>query len=342
MEPIALIKFACMVGMVAGLTCVALAASAATVSTADLSLYEKAAVRYQGDWLIKPPQDGAAVYRTGNPDEIVLSNGLISRIFRLVPNAATVVFDNLITDQAVLRGVKPEARITVDGVHYDVGGLKGQPNYAFLRPEWIDDLTADPSALQFEGFEVGEPVERMAWNRVRHHAPDAVWPPEGVYLRMDYRMPEQQADGNSAPNIRVSVHYELYDGIPLLSKWLNVRNDGSEPVHLDSFTTEILAAVERGSEVDSSHLPLLLPNIHVESDYAFQGGTAMGSSQFAVHWVPDPDYSTQVNYARVTPCLLEVRPEIGPAVDLPPGETFESFRTFVMPYDTYDRERKGL
>lgn len=342
MEPITLVKAACVVCALAGLVCLAPAASAASASTADLPLYEKGAVRYEGDWLVKAPEEGAAVYRTGNPHEIVLSNGLVSRIFRLAPNAATVAFDNLITDEAVLRGVKPEARVTVDGVGYDVGGLKGQPNYAFLRPEWVDDLTADPSALQFEGFEIGEPVERMAWNRVRHHAPDAVWPPQGVHLRMDYRMPDQQAGGESAPDIQVSVHYELYDGIPLLSKWLTVTNIGSGVVRLDSFTTEILAAVERGSDVDSSHIPLLLPNIHVESDYAFQGGTAMGSSRFAVHWVPDPDYSTQVNYQRLTPCLLEVRPEIGPSVDLAPGETFESFRAFVMPYDTYERERKGL
>ena len=342
MGPISSVKRLCAVGVLAGLACLASTALAGTVSTADLPLYNKEAERYGGDWLVRAPDAGAAVYRTAHDNEIVLSNGLVSRTFRLAPNAATVALDNLITDEAVLRGVKPEARVAVNGVSYDVGGLKGQPNYAYLQPDWLDALTADPSAFQFSGFEVGEPSERMAWNRVRHHAPGAEWPPEGVYLRMDYRMPEVHASGEAKPNIRVSVHYELYDGAPVMSKWLTIHNDGSETVRIDGFTAEILAAVERGSDVDSSRTALLLPNVHVESDYAFQGGTAMGSSRFAVHWAPDPDYTTQVNYVCATPCLLEVRPELGPAVDLAPGKTFESFRAFVMPFDTYDRERQGL
>lgn len=335
-------KNGCVAGVLAVLACLAANASTAPVSIADLPLYDQEAVRCEGDWLVTAPETGAALYRTEHSDEIVLSNGLISRVFRLAPNGATVAFDNLSTGEAVIRGVKAEARIVIDGKPLDVGGLKGQPNYAFLRSEWVDALTADPAALQFEGFETGLLVERMAWNRVRHHAPDAEWPPKGGHLRMDYRMPNAAAGGEPFPKIRVSVHYELYDGVPILSKWLTVRNEDDRALRLDSFTTEILAAVERGSDVDSSHLPLLLPNIHVESDYAFQGGTAIGSSRFAVHWVPDPDYSTQVNYSCVTPCLLEVRPEMGPAVDIAPGETFESFRAFVMPYDSYDRERKGL
>ncbi len=549
------------IGVLAGLGSL-LSLTGEASSTAQLPVYDKEAVRFSGDWLIETPERGAAVYRTENPGELVLSNGLISRTFRLAPNAATVGFDNLMNDEALLRGVKPEARISIDGVSYDIGGLKGQPNYAFLRPEWVDDLTADPFALQFEGFEIGEPQERMAWKRVRHHAPDVQWPPKGVYLRMDYRMPDphtlpdagdsatgrallledtfdsldsawqihtssshprssfenegkpgeiytpantavfaerpfpegarlveltldagtdnsaswgpgialvwpegtvkfnlrpggdlsvfgvydgvrenpeaggqrqvslerpctlrlrfeedtlycevktyrqpwltleevqlpeglgapravrigkmdarggtsehsdpgdlvrlrvmrfaaysaqeegavaQTADSASpedtGPALRVSVHYELYDGVPLLSKWLTVHNEGSESVRLDTFTTEILAAVERGSDVEATHISQLRPNIHVESDYAMHGFTSMGSSRFAVHWVPDPEYSTQVNYQRLTPCLLEVRPEIGPAVDIDPGETFESFRAFVMPFDSYDRERNGL
>ena len=37
----------------------------------------------------------AAVYRGAGEDEIVLSNGLIRRTFRVAPNAAPVAFDNL-------------------------------------------------------------------------------------------------------------------------------------------------------------------------------------------------------------------------------------------------------
>jgi hypothetical protein len=45
---------------------------------------------------------------------------------------------------------------------------------------------------------------------------------------------------------------------------------------------------------------------------------------------------------RSYPCLLEVRPELGPDQIVAPGKTFSSFHAFVMPLDSYDRERNGL
>ena len=310
----------------------------------DLPLYDQDAVAYDGDWLVHAPDREAAVYRTGHSDELVLANGIISRTFRLAPNAATVGFDNLTTGQAILRGVKPEAMVEIDGVSYDVGGLKGQPNYAFLSPEWLDDLEADPAAFAFTGFEVGEPRERMAWKQVRHRAPDAVWPPKGVYLRMDYRMPEGVPGSQkaAAPPVTLSVHYELYDGVPVMSKWITLRNDGGAPIMLNRFTTEILAAVEYSAHVESGGRPFQTPNMHVETDYAFNGMDSRDSCRFSVHWVRDPDYATQVNYLRLSPCLLEVRPELGPGQALAPGETFESFHAFLLPFDSYDRERNAL
>ncbi|MBI1320259.1 MAG: hypothetical protein GC168_15135 [Candidatus Hydrogenedens sp.] len=291
----------------------------------------------RGDWLIDEVGQRAAVETTGREDEIALTNGLIRRTFRLAPGGATVAFDNLMTGESILRGVKPEARITVDGQIIDVGGLSGQPNYAFLTPEWLDELSALPGALQYAGYETGPIEERFAWKQVRHHAPDAVWPPKGVHLRMDYA----PAEGDAAP-LKVSVHYNLYDGIPLLSKWITVTNAGEKPVRLDAFTSEILACVERGSDVDNRTGVLPHPNLHVETDYAFAGMSALDSSEHSVHWVADPQYETQLNYERLTPCLLEVRPNIGPSVDIAPGETFESFRAFELVHDTEERERKGL
>ena len=117
------------------------------------------------------------VYRSG-PKEVTMTNGLISRRFRLLPDAATVGFDNLMTGSAILRGVKPEAILELDGVKYALGGLVGQVEYAYLRPEWIDALKADPAAFRFTGFAVGRTKERFAWKRKRYSA-DLPWPPPG-------------------------------------------------------------------------------------------------------------------------------------------------------------------
>ncbi len=306
---------------------------------------------FHTDWLIDGSPYKANLYRTGRDSEIVLSNGLVRRVFRLSPNGATVAFDNLMTDESILRGVKPEASVTLDGVKYAVGGLKGQPNYAFLRPEWIDALTADPAAMELVGFEKGTPKERMPWKRIRHHAPGTVWPPPGVSLRMDYRIPrpaghKKEADalhkGAEKPNVTVSVHYELYDGLPLLSKWITVTNGGSGTVTVDRFKSEILAAVEYGSAVEDRGIRFSPPNIHVETDYAFSGMTAANANRCGLRWVADPDYKTQVNYLRRNPCLLEVGPEQGPARTVEPGGSFKSFRAFLLVRDGTDRERNGL
>lgn len=286
------------------------------------------------DWLVQDIGRVAGAYRSVDGKELVLSNGLIRRTFRLAPNAATVGFDNLMTDEAILRAVKPEARITIDGKVYDVGGLIGQPNKAFLRPEWKAALGADPAALTFLGFEVGKPLERMAWAQVRRHAPGTQWPPSGVSLRMDYAGP----DGA----FTVSVHYELYDCVPVLCKWISVRNTSAASFTIASFTSEILAVAEYSAMVDAGAGCFPLPNIHAEADFAFNGMGSADSRRFAVHWMPDPEYTTQVSYALQTPCLLEARPEMGPAETVAPGQTFESFRTFLLPFDSSDRERNGL
>lgn len=63
------------------------------------------------------------------------------------PNAATVAFDNLMTRDSIPRGVRPEAKVVIDDRPFSVGGLEGQVEYAYLRPEWIDSFTSDPDAF---------------------------------------------------------------------------------------------------------------------------------------------------------------------------------------------------
>lgn len=287
------------------------------------------------DWLIDGSSYKAKVVIASDGDEIILSNGLLSRTFRLTPNAATVGLDNLVTGEALLRGVKPEAIVNIDQVSYNVGGLSGQPNYAFLKPEWLDQMHSDSTAMQYVSYAMSQPQAPLQWKRVRHHAKNSNWPPKGMHLRMDYSVPDSQP-------ITVSVHYELYDGVPVMAKWITVTNEGEKQITIDGFTSEIIAAVEYGSSVESRKYNVVKPNIHVETDYAFASFNVDDANHHAVNWLPDPDYHSQVNYLKQTPCLLEVRPELGPDVTLNPNDTFTSFRTFILPYDSYDRERQGL
>lgn len=517
------------------------------------------------DWLLAPDSYQAEIYRSADAQELILSNGLIRRVFKLTGNGTTVAFDNLATGESVIRGVKPEAEVKINGITFPVGGLTGQKNYAFLRKEWVDELEIDPSGFQFVGFEVSEPKAPFGWKRVRYHDSLAHWPPKGVHLRLDYILPSQEAYGetdrplpsklgrktlymsemtawdptwtaynstthprNSVENegkigeiyslqntanyiemewlpgtelleasfdtgtdqsqewgpgislvfpdqtikfylrpsgnrydlgkpmyglwdgqksfraaggrqeldlsepislrirfqgdqlfceakpqsgewtlvesipmpqnqvpshfrigktdekggnadftanpgeltrsrivgfsclsafdekelaknkalsgedVRLSVHYDLYDGIPVLAKWIQLVNHSDDSITVNDFSSELLAAVEYGSVVNKISKNFPNPNIHVETDYAFGAMTAEGANQHAVHWEKDPEYLTQVNYLRNTPALLRVSPDIGPEELLAPGDSLTTFRTFVLPFDSYDRERNGL
>lgn len=513
----------------------------------------------QTDWLIDDSSYQAKIIET--PGTLELTNGLVSRVIKISPNAATIRLDNLYSGESFLRGVKPEAEVVINGVSYEVGGLKGQPNYAFLKEEWIDQLENSPSAMQFEGYEILPMNMPFDWAKVRYGQVDRPWPPKGVHVRLDFKLPDSKSilesnepipsflgrkiiygidfkdldkswisvssnshprssfqnegkmgaiytpqntavfiereleqdveiieatfhpgtdqskefgpgialiwpdktikfylrpGGNSyddsvpmfglwdgekeinaaggrqkldfsspwtlrfriseetvfceakpkngtwmtietlpsfptmpksvrigktngkgegidsenigdlvrtqvldfglygkldpaiknsleADEVKVSVHYELYDGIPVFGKWISVENQSNQSITINDFTSEILAAVEYESKVEVREKTIFSkPNMHVETDMAFASMSADDANAHVVNWIPDPEYSTQVNYLRQTPTLLKVSPTYGPEQTIEPGKEFSSFRTFVMPFDSYDRERKGL
>ena len=286
------------------------------------------------DWLVAAPKQSATCSHSADRKEITLENGLIRRVFRMSPNAATVAFDNLMTGQALMRAVKPEATVQLDGVAYAVGGLKGQPDLAYLRPEWIETMTSDAGAFQFVGWKTGPTVAPFGWKRVRH-SEGRPWPAPGIGLTLEFAPPAGKLAGISA-----AVHFEMYDGLPAIAKWITVENKGAKAVRLDRFVSEILGVVESESIVDAAE-HWTPPNIEALSDYSFGGGTP-NNSNHTTFWTTDPAYGTQVNYELKTPCVVESRPPLGPAAAIAPNATFTSFRTFELAYDSTDRERRGL
>jgi len=228
---------------------------------------------------------------------------------------------SLMTNATLLRGVKPEAVLTLDGRRFEIGGLKGQPDYAYLDPAWLEQMTADPEAFQITGYRTGKPRARYPW-KLRRHAADAPWPPRGLTLTADFLPPESIRP--SYPGLTVSVHYELYEGLPVLSKWITIANGSDREVAIDAVESEILAINEQEKH-----------RLHVESDYAF-------ANMNTTHWGPDADYKTQTDFLCQMPLLMASRCPLGPGARLQPGEQFESFRTFEILYDSDDRERRGL
>ena len=297
------------------------------------------------DWLLDGTAYQAQIQIAEQRHEVALDNGLVRRVFRLAPNAATVAFDNLMTGESFLRAVRPEALVELNAVRYEVGGLSGQPVQNFLKPAWSEHLAANPAAFKFKTYRTGRTEARFPWKkRQEWMARDTPWPPPGVSLTLVFEAPDTFGGAMSSQNARpvtVEIHYELFDGLPLLSKWLAVRNGTGQTVHLNTFVSEVLAMTEAESVVGNSP-SWQLPKLQVETDYSFCGATGTLDISPGVHWLRDTSYTSQVSYELQTPCLLQCRPPIGPDQEIAPGGSLESFHAFELAYDTTERERKGL
>ena len=297
-----------------------------------------AAYQLEKDWLLDASPYSARTEYNQEEQTLTLENGLISRTWALEGNVSTVSFRNLMIEKELLRAIRPEVEFEIDGQPYQIGSSNTEVNQAYIQNGQPRSSVVESKKWHLAAIDIGKPVARFHWEKVRHHAPDTAWPPAGKAVHFRF----ERAQGN-APLVQVVVHYEMYDGVPGLSKWFTISNDGPEPINLDSFTAEVLALVPYEDPVEFREgVAISPPDIHVETDYAFGGFTVKNSSRHSVHWIPDTDWKSQVNWARQTPSLLKVSPPQGPDQTINPNEIFESFRVFELIFDSSDRERKGL
>ena len=220
---------------------------------------------------------------------LLLSNGLISRRFVTSPNFATVSLRSEVSFDTggvleALRGVGPEARITLScGVGHRrgllayaagalegrtdpnvtgssqgsagiaVGGLRGQQRYALYEAgRW--NWTAGRDDFAYVSHETGQPKAAWAWTPGQRHSAMGAWPPLGLQLRVLFALPKRRC--GCYCSVQVTVVYEMHDGIPTLSKWIEVRNGGREQVLVETLVTEELHVTEDAKA-----------RLHVETDY---------------------------------------------------------------------------
>lgn len=287
----------------------------------------------QNDWLIDNTKYEAQIFNKG--ENVVITNGLVTRKIRMKPNAATVEYRNEMTGETMLRSIKPEAEVNIDGKIYAVGGLTGLKEHGYLKNEWLDNLISDKNAFQFDGYR-SQPIEKkIKWSKNKEFNLATKGYATGREIIMEYRhkSPEMK-------KVRIYVHYEIYNGIPLISKWITIENKSDKAISIDGFKSEILAFPELENPVSSPE-NWLRPNLHVESDYAFGGFSAETANQ-TIFYEKDPEYTSQANYKMETPCLLESKLKVGPAQKLAPKERFESFHTYELILNGTDRERNSL
>ena len=285
------------------------------------------------DWLIDNDDFSASVSLEGK--DLLLANGLAYRKIRLEPNAATVEYRNQVTGETYLRSIKPEAEVTIDGKTYAVGGLVGLSEHGYFLEEWLEALENDSTAFHYDSYRV-EPIgKKVNWNPKKRWNTATSTVPKGKEVILAFVHPSDELQG-----IRIDVHYEIYDGLPLISKWITVDNGTNRSITLNRFKSEMLAFPESENPVETPKR-WRRPNMHVESDYAF-GGFTSDEAETSIFWERDPEYTSQVNWKMETECLLEAKLPVGPDATILSGAQFESFRTYELLLEGEDRERNAL
>ncbi|MCE9565010.1 MAG: LamG domain-containing protein [Planctomycetes bacterium] len=312
------------------------------------------------DWLVKPPTTAASVQvlpgKGRENAQIMIANGLVSRTFLVTDNLGCVSFKRSDTGAEFVRAVKPEVRVKVDGKWLAVGGLTGAADHSFLSPEWYPEMESIPGALRFTGMTVGTPIKPYEW-RAKCNAPEVPWPPRGKRVTFHFA---PLASVAALKGLAVDVHYELFDGLPVVMKTFTVTNQTGRQIVVDEINAEYLAVAQDQK-----------PRLHVESDYSFATGnlTSEGSA-LGVHvpggpggswanyylgggttkWEGDSDWGSM---ATLNPAedlflrnpqraLLVSRPPSGPAAVVADGGTFRAFRTFEILNDSDETERRFL
>ena len=163
----------------------------------------------------------------------------------------------------MLRAVSSEGSIQIDGKKWMIGGLTGQPERGYLKEEWIEKMTTIPESFLIEDFEILPIKEDIKWARSRWALnKEAATGCEIIFtLRGDKELKD----------VTVKLHVSVYDKIPVIRKRFELVNHSVLPVNIDAFQVEYLAFSEPESPGGGDPTKFLLPNIHIESDYACGG-----------------------------------------------------------------------
>ena len=150
------------------------------------------------------------------PGAFTLSNGLVSRTFSTRPSFALLELRHLGTQERFSRGVSAEGVVLLDGRNYTLGGL--EPLGSFTNLTRLSELSAGIDSFRYLRHSARPVRKRFDWTPgQRHSSANAQWPPKGIGLRVDLCAPHQD-DHHLPDGMMATLAYELYDGVPALSK----------------------------------------------------------------------------------------------------------------------------
>lgn len=327
------------------------------------------------DWLISTPDDFPAVtwdqFTQNGTKFYKLSNGLISRTFITYPNFGTVGYTSSLSSPTleILRRLSPEAIIGLNGVNYNIGGNSFDFNNtnltsAYIEPQWIKNndnfIPVGNNTFIFDSISKVENTTSVnyEWTPGTRHSPKYLdWPPLGLSVEITFK-PPSNAPSVILNNIIVIIRYEMYQGMPILSKQIKVLSlnpNATSNVLLSNVNVEILGVnvpFSPGSNndamgcnvdysIDSSNMISYSGLLWLENDIAH------GS---IVNWYDDPlSQNVAGSYQPMVSSMYNNGASTSWGVRLAPNlpgtmnGVFVSYKNYQIIFDSIgDMERNGL
>lgn len=321
------------------------------------------------DWLIKKVKIPVTLKQEGST-MLTLSNGLIARTFLIVPGFATVDYRSLMSDASILRAIKPEAILTLDDTTYNIGGMMQNNHFGYLNRSGLN-ISVDVNAWQYVDHCTSKPEAPYPWTPGSRGAPkDVSWPPKGLHMAVKFRAPDSAP--SSHKDVNVWIHYEMYVGIPLMSKWLTAtmsNSSGCNPVkrglhhhlhhdyhHHHHDHDHVPVNVVKGAQVEylAVNRPYSPMVFDAQIGLSWFKGPKFGGDESSMLWVQsDQAHATVVQWQvdkmagkhdmpGASEPVLNASYSAGFGIGLNDTEQFISFRVLELVTDTTDPERHGL
>jgi hypothetical protein len=198
------------------------------------------------------------------------------------------------------------------------------------------NFTVDPNDFHCDSYTSSMPEAPFPYRPRRGAPSNIVWPPKG--LRLDVKFKAPLGAPEYAHKVTVTLHYEMYDGIPLMSKWLSITADPSVYglCKAGAISVEYLAVNNQWGNATWGTSEVTDINLHRGSHWMYVETDA--SHGTTVGWGVDPDHTKMPgSFEPVVNVTYQYVPYI-PLLQ----EGFESFRVHEIAVGSSDLERIGL
>ncbi|WP_433259647.1 discoidin domain-containing protein (plasmid) [Streptosporangium sp. CA-135522] len=269
----------------------------------------------RGDWVVHPVTQPSTI--TVGSDQITMANGIVARAFDLRQGGMTTTsLRNLQTGQEMLHHAgEPEARITLDGVAYAVGGPGVASGFAY-HSHLVEDSTQKPYEWT--------PYEKDG-TTLKPYATVRPWPAKGKALVVTFK-PVASLPAK-LQTLTVTVRYEIYDGIATVMKKVSVDNTGATAVMIDALTVDVLHVKAE-----------LKDRLYIDTDFHGGRGNAYRNND------KDRTYTAvDASEYRTYTLLHKVGPAYRIGTQIPHwGGHFDGFRSFLLLHGTGHYEAQQM